>query len=74
MSTGFSRWRSVAPTTKTLRAVIGASTGCGLRLASTRSPKKRTTAKNSQAAGRFTTDCGGERGLGGCGVHLSRRL
>jgi hypothetical protein len=62
MSRGFSRWRSVTPTTKTVAAVIGASKGCGLRLASARVPKKRTTAKNSQAAGRFTAAGLGQSG------------
>jgi hypothetical protein len=56
--------RSVTPTTKTVGAAIGASTGGGLRLASSRSPKKKTPASNSQAAGRLRINGGGERALG----------
>ena len=63
MSTGLSRCRSVTPTTNTVRPVIGASTGCWLRLDRPWSPKTRTNPKNSQAAGRFTLTCGGEGAL-----------
>src|SRR4029450_13613599 len=60
MSKGVSCCRSVTPTTKTVGAAIGASTGGGLRLASSRSPKKKTPASNSQAAARLIVNGGRE--------------